>query len=82
MNTIEVITIPWVVVALFLLLAVAISVFLVSFLLSIRSRREEESRPEEEVETRGGEHSCSQCGAEVVPGIRYCADCGAMLDIR
>ena len=77
----RVIEIPWALVVVFFLLAVAISVFLVSFLLWTRSRREEEAS-EEVPEMRGEEHLCSQCGAEVVPESRYCPDCGAMIDIR
>ena len=80
METI-VITIPWVAVVLFALLAVSIVTFLIALLLWVRSnRRPSEEEPAmapepERAEPQAACH-CPQCGAETQPAFRFCVSCG------
>ena len=77
MNDTIVITIPWAVVALVLLLTVAIVVFLVAFVLWTRSRWQE-ALESEAAEGPAG-HYCPQCGTEVQPSFQFCVKCGKEL---
>jgi len=75
METI-VIVIPWALVAVLLLFAVSLAVFLVAFLLWARSARQEALSFDagEDRERPPGQY-CPHCGAEVLPSFRFCADC-------
>jgi len=75
MNTI-VITIPWAVVLVVLLLAVASAAFLLAFFLWFRGRRlqAEASRSIDAKPASGG--ICPRCGMKVQPWFRFCVHCG------